>query len=169
MKKAKGPIVISLLTGALLLSWLGSANAQAPGPYHGKGPRPGGWGNGLMLGVPLHALNLSPDQQAQVKSILSTYRASAGPIIQQLRQVQSGMGDRLLAPGQLQAADLQAQLQQISQLRTQLLQLSAQATLDVRNILNPDQLSTAAQTKAKMKDLRSQMHQLMAPGTATQP
>jgi Spy/CpxP family protein refolding chaperone len=168
MKKAMGPIVISLLTGALLLSWLGPAHAQAPGPYQGKG-RPGGWGNGLMLGVPLHTLNLSPDQQAQVKSILSTYRASARPILQQLRQVQGGMGDRLLAPGQLQAADLQAQLQQISQLRTQLLQLSAQATLDVRNILNPDQLSTAAQTKAKMKDLRSQMHQLMAPGTATQP
>ena len=168
MRKAKAPIVIGLLTGALLLGWLGPAQAQAPGPYHGKG-RPGGWGNGLMLGVPLHTLNLSPDQQAQVKSILSTYRASARPILQQLRQVQSGMGDRLLVPGQLQAADLQAQLQQISQLRTQLLQLSAQATLDVRNILSPDQLATAAQTKAKMKDLRSQMHQLMAPGTATQP
>src|SRR5262245_2701347 len=168
MKKSMGPIAISLLTGALLLSWLGPAHAQAPGPYHGKG-RPGGWGNGLMLGVPLHTLNLSPDQQAQVKSILLNYRTSARPILQQLRQVQSVMGDRLLVPGQLQAADLQAQLQQISQLRTQLLQLSAQATLDVRNILNPDQLSTAAQTKAKMKDLRSQMHQLMAPGTATEP
>ena len=169
MNKAKGPIALSLLTGALLLGWLGPAHAQAPGPYHGKGSRPGGWGNGLMLGVPLHTLNLNPDQQAQVRSILSTYRASARPILDQLRQVQGGMGDRLLAPGQLQLADLQSQLQQISQLRTQLLQLSAQATLDVRNILSPDQLSTAAQTKAKMKDLRSQMHQLMAPGTATQP
>ena len=169
MKKAIRPIVMSLFTGALLFTWLGPAHAQAPGPYHGKGPRPGGWGNGLMLGVPLHTLNLNPDQQAQVKSILSTYRASVRPILEQLRQVQSGMGDRLLAPGQLQAADLQSQLQQVTQLRTQLLQLSAQATLDVRNVLTPDQLSAAAQTKAKMKDLRSQMHQLMAPGTGTQP
>jgi len=169
MKKANWSIVISLLTGALLLSGLGPAHAQAPGPYHGKGSRPGGWGNGLMLGVPLHTLNLNPDQQAQVRSILSTYRASARPILEQLRQVQGGMGDRLLVPGQLQVADLQSQLQQISQLRTQLLQLSAQATLDVRSILTPDQLSTAAQTKAKMKDLRSQMHQLMVPSTGTQP
>ena len=169
MKKAMGPIVMSLLTGALVLTWLGPAHAQAPGPYQGKGGRPGGWGNGLMLGVPLHTLNLNPDQQAQVKSILSNYRTAARPIMQQLREVQSGMGDRLLAPGQLQAADLQSQLQQISQLRTQLLQLSAQATLDVRNVLNPDQLTTAAQTKAKMKDLRSQMHQLMVPSTGTQP
>ena len=168
MKEAKRPIVLSLLTGALLLGWLAPAHAQGPGPYHARGPRPG-WGSGLMLGVPLHTLNLNPDQQAQVKSILSTYRASARPIIQQLREAQGGLGDRLLAPGQLQAADLQSQLQQITQLRTQLLQLSAQATLDVRSILTPDQLSTAAQTKAKMKDLRSQMHQILAPGTGTQP
>jgi Spy/CpxP family protein refolding chaperone len=168
MKNAKRPIVLSLLTGALLLGWLAPAHAQGTGPYHARGPGQG-WGSGLMLGVPLHTLNLNPDQQAQVKSILSTYRASARPIIQQLREAQGGLGDRLLAAGQLQAADLQSQLQQITQLRTQLLQLSAQATLDVRSILTPDQLSTAAQTKAKMKDLRSQMHQILVPGTGTQP
>jgi len=99
------------------------------------------------------------------QSILSTYRSSARPIIQQLRQAQSGLGDKLLAPGQLPAADLQSQLQQISQLRTQLLQLSAQATLEVRNLLTPDQLSAAAQTKDKLRDLRSQMRQLLAPGS----
>ena len=168
MKKAKRPIVLSLFTGALLLGWLAPAHAQGPGQYHARGPGQG-WGSGLMLGVPLHTLNLNPDQQAQVKSILSTYRASARPIIQQLREAQGGLGDRLLAAGQLQAADLQSQLQQITQLRTQLLQLSAQATLEVRSILTPDQLSTAAQTKAKMKDLRSQMHQILVPGTGTQP
>jgi len=118
-----------------------------------------------MLGVPLHSLNLTPDQRAQAQSILSTYRSSAGPIIQQLRQTQSGLGDKLLTPGQLQAADLQSQLQQISQLRTQLLQLSAQATLEVRSLLTPDQLSAAAQTKDKLRDLRAQMRQLLAPGS----
>ena len=169
MTKTKERIVSSLITGvALVLACFVPVGAQAQGPPQGRGPRPG-WGNGLMLGVPLHTLNLTPDQQTQVKSILSTYRASARPIVEQLRQAQGGLGDRLLVPGQLQAADMQAQLQQISQLRTQLLQLSAQATLDVRSLLTPDQLATAAQTRAKMKDLRSQMHQLLVPGTATQP
>src|SRR5262249_61603602 len=111
MKKAIRPIVMSLFTGALLFTWLGPAHAQAPGPYQGKGGRPGGWGNGLMLGVPLHTLNLNPDQQAQVKSILSNYRTAARPIMQQLREAQSGMGDRLRAPGQPRAAELQAPLQ----------------------------------------------------------
>ena len=122
-----------------------------------------------MLGVPLSSLNLNADQQAQVKSILSTYRTAARPIIQQIWQAQSGLGDKLLAPGQVQTADVQGQLQLISQLRAQLLQLSAQATVDVRNVLTADQLNTAAQNKAKMKDLRSQMRQLMAPPTTNTP
>jgi len=158
-------MVWSAVTGVLLLAaWVVPVGAQADGPFHGRGPR-GGWGGGLMLGVPLHSLNLTPDQQTQAQSILSTYRSSARPIIQQLRQAQSGLGDKLLAPGQLQAADLQSQLQQIGQLRTQLLQLSAQATLEVRSLLTPDQLSAAAQTKDKLRDLRSQMRQLLAPGS----
>lgn len=169
MTKANGRIMWSLITGAaLVLACSMPVGAQAQGPPQGRGPRPG-WGNGLMLGVPLHTLNLTPEQQTQVKSILSTYRTSARPIVQQLRQTQGGLGDRLLTPGQLQAADMQSQLQQISQLRSQLLQLSAQATLDVRSLLTPEQLAAAAQTKAKMKDLRSQMHQLLGPGTGTQP
>ena len=163
MTRTNGRVICSIATAAfLLVTWLLPAGAQAQGPPRGGRP----WGGpGLMLGVPLHSLNLTPDQQAQVKSILSTFRDSARPIIQQLRQTQSGLGDKLLAPGQVQATDLQTQLQQISQLRGQLLQLSAQATLDVRNVLTPDQLAAAAQTKAKMKDLRSQMRQLMGPGS----
>ena len=165
MTTAKRRMMWSAVTGVLLLAaWAAPAGAQADGPFHGRGPR-GGWGGGLMLGVPLHSLNLTPDQRTQAQSILSTYRSSAGPIIQQLRQTQSGLGDKLLAPGQLQAADLQSQLQQISQLRTQLLQLSAQATLEVRSLLTPDQLSAAAQTKDKLRDLRSQIRQLLAPGS----
>ena len=165
MTTAKRRMMWSAVTGVLLLAaWVVPVGAQADGPFHGRGPR-GGWGGGLMLGVPLHSLNLTPDQQTQAQSILSTYRSSARPIIQQLRQAQGGLGDKLLAPGQLQAADLQSQLQQISQLRTQLLQLSAQATLEVRSLLTPDQLSAAAQTKDKLRDLRAQMRQLLAPGS----
>src|SRR5262245_19437114 len=102
MANAKGRIVLSLITGgALALACLVPVGAQAQGPPQGRGPR-SGWGNGLMLGVPLHTLNLTPDQQAQVKSILTNYRAAARPIIQQLRQAHGGLGDRLLAPGQVQ-------------------------------------------------------------------
>jgi Spy/CpxP family protein refolding chaperone len=163
MRATKGRLICSVVTAALLLAtWLVPAGAEGPPRWRGQR---GGWGIGLMLGVPLHSLNLTPDQQTQVTAILSKYRGSVRPLIQDLRVAQGGLSDRLLAPGQLQATDVQAQLQQMSQLRTQLLQLSAQAALDVRNLLNPDQLAAAAQTKAKLKDLRSQMRELMAPGS----
>jgi Spy/CpxP family protein refolding chaperone len=162
MTRTKGYVIGSVATATLMLAvWLVPVSAKAEGFPRGRG----GWGAGLMLGVPLHSLNLTPDQQSQVRSILSTYRATARSIIQQLRQTQSDLGDKLLAPGEVQAADLQGQLQQISDLRTKLLQLSAQATVDIRNLLKPDQLTAAAQTKAKLKDLRAQMRQLIAPGT----
>jgi Spy/CpxP family protein refolding chaperone len=164
MTRTKGYVICSVATATLLLAaWLVPTSAGAEGFAHGRGR--GGWGWGLMLGVPLHSLNLTPDQQAEVRSILSTYRTNARPIIQQLRQAQSDLGDKLLGPGEVQTADLQGQLQQISDLRSKLLQLSAQATVDIRNLLKPDQLAAAAQTKAKLKDLRSQMRQLIAPGT----
>jgi Spy/CpxP family protein refolding chaperone len=164
--KGRG-LICSIATAALLLAgWLAPAGVQAQGPPpHARGPR-GGWGGaGLMLGVPLHSLDLTPDQQSRAESILSTYRAQARPIIQQIRQTQNEMSDKLLASGQVQAADLQLQLQTINQSRSDLLRLSAQATLDIRNLLTPDQLAAATQTKAKLKDLRSQMRQLLAPGT----
>src|SRR5262249_33372370 len=152
-----------IVTAAMLvMAWAAVPAAHAQGPGGGKGWR-GGWGGGLMLGVPLHVLNLTPDQQNQARSVLSSYRTSARPIIQQLRQAQSDLGTKLLTAGPVQSADLQPQIQQIGQLRAQLLQLSAQATADIRNLLTPAQIATAAQTREKLKDLQSQMHQLLAP------
>ncbi len=159
-KRRMGWVIVS--AALLVAAWVLPPAAHAQGPA-ARAWR-GGWGSGLMLGVPVRSLNLTPDQQNQVRPILSAYRSSARPIIQQLRQAQRSLADHLLAPGQLQGADLQPQLQQISQLRAQLLQLSAQATMDIRNLLTSDQLASAAQTKDKLRDLRSQMHQLLAPG-----
>ena len=146
----------------VLAAWLIPAHTEAQGMPPARPGRPAE-ATGLMLGVPLSALNLGADQQAQIRSILSTYRTSMRPIVQQLRLAQVGLSDKLLAAGQPQIADLQPQLSQISQLRAQLLQLSAQTTLDIRNLLNPAQLAAASQTKAKLRDLQSQMNQLLTP------
>jgi len=171
MSSGKRPMMWSVIAGMLvLLTWLVPVNAQPQGSGYGKGGR-GSWGGGggLMLGVPLHSLNLTPDQKTQIQQILSTYRTNARPLVQQLRQAQGALSDKLLTPGTVLPNDLQLQSQQISALRAQLLQLSAQATLDIRNLLTADQLNTAATTKAKLKDLRGQIRQLMMPNAGTQP
>ena len=85
-------VMWSLITGVLLLvTGLVPVGAQAQGASHGRGPRDG-WGSGLRLGVPLHSLDLTPDQWTQVKSILSSSRSTNRPIIQSLRQAQQPTG-----------------------------------------------------------------------------
>jgi Spy/CpxP family protein refolding chaperone len=149
-----------VLVGVLLLAAGGPALAQAPGRESSM--RGGGRGDG-ELWLMIRASNLTPEQQTRVRAILSAHRKSASPVVEQLRQAQQELGTKLLAPGQVQAADLQPQLQRISQLRDQLAQDSAAAALEVRAVLTPEQLARVAQTKDRLKQLREEMRQLMQP------
>ncbi|HEX4995732.1 MAG TPA: periplasmic heavy metal sensor, partial [Methylomirabilota bacterium] len=114
----------TILAAALLIaSTATAALAQSPPP--GPGGPLGGM-RGPMgqtdgeLWLMIRAAALTPDQQAKVRGILSTHRATTRPLIEQLRQAQQELGAKLLAPGPLQSADLQPQLGRIGQLRDQL-------------------------------------------------
>src|SRR5262245_8193245 len=107
---------ILMFSGTLLAAIVGSASAQGWGQGGGGG---GGWHGGFQLGVPLHALNLTPDQQTQVQTILTNARAAARPIAMQLRQAQSTLTDTLLATP---AADVSGQVTAINGLEAQLFQ-----------------------------------------------
>lgn len=155
---------------AVLLTAVGTipAGAQTPGPPPGgPGHEPGMRGD---MGRPdgelwlmIRSANLTPEQQAKVRGILSAHRSTARPLIEQLRQAQQELGAKLLAPGQVQTADIQPFLQRIGQLRDQLALDSAQAALEVRAVLSPEQLARAAQTKERLRQLREEMHQLTQP------
>src|SRR5262249_2415647 len=153
-------IIGSAVAGlALLVATTGLAQAQESGRWgHGGG------GGGPLLGVPLRALNLTPDQQTQVHSIFSAAWATARPLMQQLQQAPPAVGDALAAPP---SADVSAQLATINGLRGQLLQNRVQTTAQILALLRPDQLSQAAQIRTQMGQLRGQMRQLM--GAPTQP
>ena len=129
------------IAGVLLLVALSATPALAQGPGHESSSMrwSGGRGDG-ELWLMIRAANLTPEQQTRVRAILSAHRATARPLIEQLRQAQQELGGKLLAPGPVQAADLQPQLQQIGQLRDQLAQDSAGAALEVRAVLTPEQL-----------------------------
>jgi periplasmic protein CpxP/Spy len=152
-------VVVSAL---LLTATAAPVLAQAPGRESGM--RNSGRGDG-ELWLMIRAAQLTPEQQTKVRAILSAHRASARPVIEQLRQAQQELGSKLLAPGSVQAADLQPQLQRIGQLRDQLAQDSANAALEVRAVLTPEQLARVAQTKDRLKQLREEMRQLMQPPT----
>src|SRR2546428_7549524 len=96
-------IVCRFLTGLVLIAaTTGPANAQGRG-------HPEGWGGGPLLGVPLRALSLTPDPQAQAMTLLSTARTTARRIVQELHQAPNALAEELLgspsaaAPGPLTA------------------------------------------------------------------
>ena len=152
-----------VIAAALLLIAVSAEPVLAQAPGHEPALRgAGGRGDG-ELWLMIRAANLTPEQQARVRAILSAHRATARPLIEQLRQAQQELGGKLLAPGPVQAADLQPQLQRIGQLRDQLAQDSASAALEVRGVLTSEQLARVAQTKERLRQLREEIRQLMQP------
>jgi Spy/CpxP family protein refolding chaperone len=158
MTTTKGVVLRILIAGSLLAVALAPSAAQAQGGGRWRGS------DGLMLPALLRSANLTPDQTTKMHEILKARRAAARPIVQQLRQAQQDLADKLLAPGAVAMSDVQPLLDRIVLLRGQLVQNSAQATLDIRALLTGDQLAKAADTKDKLRQLRSQMHQLLSPG-----
>ncbi len=152
------------IAGVLVLVALSAAPALAQSPGHEASSMRWGGGRGDgELWLMIRAADLTPEQQTRVRAILSAHRATARPLIEQLRQAQQELGGKLLAPGPVQAADLQPQLQRIGQLRDQLARDSAGAALEVRAVLTPEQLARVAQTKERLRQLREEMRQLMQP------
>ena len=117
-----------------------------------------------MLSLLLRSANLTPEQEAKVRETLTARRAASRALIDQLRQAQRELADRVFAPGHLEEADLAPQLQRIASLREQLVQENARVALEVRAILTPEQLARAAQVKDRMRELHNEMRQLMQPG-----
>jgi len=121
-------------------------------------------GGSPLLPLMLRSANLTPDQEAKVKDLVTARRASARAVMQQLRQAEDELAEKLLAPGRVHIADVQSQLQQIGQLREQVLRDSTQAALDIRALLTPEQLARAAQTNGRMRQLQREMRQLWQEG-----
>lgn len=140
---------------ALMSAWA-PAHAQMSGHWRGAG----GGDGGTMLPLMLRTANLTPDQQTRVREILSAHRTASQPVVAQLRQAQNDLADKLFAPGPVQEADLQPQLQKIVRLREQLLLESAKTVLEVRALLTSDQLGKAGQAKDRLRQLQGEMRQL---------
>ena len=163
--------IVTLMTAGMLM---GAAGLGAPAAGQGMGPdmgRGGPWGRdgGLALPFLIRSADLTPEQETRVRAILSGHRTAMRNALEQLRRAQDELADKLLSAGPVQNTDLQPQLQQIGQLREQLLQDSAQIALEVRAVLTPDQLAKAGQVKARMKQLQSEMHQLLERPGGRQP
>lgn len=150
--------------GLLALSlWQSPASAQDRIMFHRPGP-PGmmmGDGPGMMFPLILKKLDLTAEQDARVKEIMAAHRETFHSLFKQLEAAHEAMTDRFFTPGALTVTDLDAQSQNVRQLREQLMTEGLKVGVEIRNVLTPDQLTKAAQIKEKMQTMHEQMRGLM--------
>jgi Spy/CpxP family protein refolding chaperone len=124
------------------------------------------------LGVPLpmlfKAANLTDAQKAQVKKIFEDNRGAVMPLFKQIHSAQQQIAAKLWTKGEVSASDLSQPLQQITQARDQLLQRQLNTTVEIRNLLNADQLQKVAQAEQAMQARREQWMQSHRHGAKTE-
>lgn len=119
----------------------------------------------IMMG--LQAAHLSEDQQNQVDQIMRSNREQIRPLIQQLQAVHQQIADKLLAPGTITEGDLAPLEDQAAQLDAKIQRLALNASVKVRGLLTPDQVTRMAQFHQKMAALQAQMKKLMTSEQST--
>ena len=127
---------------------------------------------GTMLPLSLLSLHVTPEQDAKLREIIATHRATSQALLGQLRRTQDQLTDTLLAPGPLKQGDLLPQLQTIARLREWLLQDDVKLALEVRALLTPHQLGRASRVKDRLRQINAEMEQIVQPagrGPAVRP
>jgi Spy/CpxP family protein refolding chaperone len=147
-------LVLSTFTAARLL-------AQPMGPPPMGGRMMHGDSPGMMLRLVLKQANLTPDQQSQVHKIIDAEHQSLHTLFSQLEAANNRLAAKLFAPGTVQASDLTPEMQQIAQLRQQLMEQGVKTALAVRAVLTPQQLAKVAQIKDQVEKLQGQMRSLL--------
>jgi Spy/CpxP family protein refolding chaperone len=160
--------VCRLVSGVLMVAGLAAAPLQAQ-PMGGApmmgGPSMGHMMHGdspaMMLHMVLKQANLTPDQQDQVRKIMDADHQTLRTLFTQLAAANTQLADKLFAPGTVQEADLTPQVQQLAQLRQQLMEQGVKTALAIRAVLTPQQLAKVSQTNAQLQKLQAEMHSVL--------
>jgi Spy/CpxP family protein refolding chaperone len=120
---------------------------------------------GCVLGFDplLRALDLTDDQQTQVRDVFVTYRATMKPLWEQLRTARQQLTDILVSLPPLYTSTLQTAEQELTSLQEQTLHAHLTPAQAIRVVLTPDQLTQATQLQDRLHTLQTTRHQLLAP------
>jgi len=153
-----GLLLVSLAPTRLLAQPMGPPPMMMKGmghnPMFGDSPA-------MMLPLVLRHADLTPDQQAQVHKIMEADHENLQTLFKQLQAANDQLTDKLFAPGPVQASDLTPQVQQIMQLRQQLMEQGMKTALAIRAVLKPEQLAKVSQLKDRMQKLQTEMRSVL--------
>jgi periplasmic protein CpxP/Spy len=154
----KSKIVVMGAIGALTVTLvMGIAFAQTGDdagskPHHMHGMH-GGFMGGPGMGFPMHDLNLTEDQRAQIKQIFQNESANIKPLRQQEKQARQQLM-QLITSGNFDQAKATAIASQEAQTHVQLQVEHAKIASQIYQLLSSDQ-------KAKVADMMSKHQQRM--------
>jgi Spy/CpxP family protein refolding chaperone len=120
-----------------------------------------GEGSGMLIPLVLRGVDLTPEQEARIRDIMSAHRAAFKALFEQMRQAHEDLSSKLFAPGEVQTAELTPYTQRLAQLREQLMQEGLAVAMEVRGVLTPEQLAKAARLKERLQVLHSEMRGLL--------
>jgi Spy/CpxP family protein refolding chaperone len=126
---------------------LGGLESFIPGATQGTGP-------GTMLRILLKGIGLTSKQKLQVKEILVTHRGRLESLFQELQVANAALTNTLLAPDEIEAADVTPSVERVSQIREQLLHEGLIVVLKVRQVLTPEQRAKVARLREQLRALQ---------------
>jgi Spy/CpxP family protein refolding chaperone len=153
--------VAASLAGSDRSALAGPGGLGLGGPPMGDGPM---MGDGSMFLPPLlfRSADLTADQQTKLHQILAAHRDNFKSLFSRLHAANSDLAAKLVAPGQLASSDLTPLVNNIVQIRQQMMQEGLAVALEVRAILTTDQLNKLASVRQQLETLHSQMRALLA-------
>lgn len=132
----------------------GTVLAQGPGREFGPGFRHhGGW----MLKHMTKELNLTADQQSQIKSIMQAERAKTKPLMQQLRQ--NSQAQNAAITGNFDEGQARAFASKQTQIMSDLIVEKERAKSQIYAVLTPEQRQKAQQLMQGRQEKRQQWKQ----------
>jgi len=140
-----GTLAVALVAGVVF--------AVAEGGPQGDRMHHHGMGMRGELGFPLHALNLTDDQRAQVKQIMQTEKPNIHPLMQQEFQAHQQMM-QLITSGNFDQSKATTLATQEAQTHIQMEVEHAKIASQIYNLLSSDQ-------KAKVADMMAKHQQMM--------
>lgn len=113
-----------------------------------------------MLPAMLQGVGLTPEQRAEVRTILQGQHQTLSGLFARVRTANQAVADALVAPDTTPQA-VEEKLDAAIAVRTELMRQGLAIALAVRQILTPEQLAKAAAVKTRLRELRAEMRQLI--------
>jgi len=143
----------TLATAAVLLALVAGIAYAQEGHGHMHHEMHGGMGMGTGMGLPLHELNLTQEQHAQIKQIMQAERPAIKPLMQQEMLAHQQL-IQLITSGAFDQAKATAIANQEAQTHVQMQVEHAKIASQIYQLLNSDQ-------KAKVADMITKHQQRM--------